>query len=426
MLLLLSKSIELPVFLYNIFLVLYRLGIVVASLWNPKAKKWVAGRKGLLDKIQRSVRKNNSRTIWFHCSSLGEFEQGKPIIEQIKARYPKHQIVLTFYSPSGYEVKKNYEGADYVFYLPIDSRKNARSFLNHIDPALVVFIKYDYWYYYLHEIKRRKIHCLLVSAVFRKDQPFFQWWGGLQRKMLLCFTEVFVQNNASKGLLEKINIPSVVSGDTRFDSVIDTAIKFESLPAIEQFIGHDRCIIAGSTWETDEVILKEALIKLNYPNVKLIIAPHEIHPKHLDELNDLFPASITFSQLASRSMNTHVLIVDNIGMLSRLYNYGSITYVGGGFTRDGVHNVLEPAVYGKPVLFGNNYKKYREAIELVTSGGGISFSTPEELHQIIKTLLTNENDYRQRCEAAKNYVGNNKGAVEKILRYIDEKRLLTN
>ena len=280
--LLLRKSKKLPVFLYIIFLLLYRTAIGVSSLWNPKAKKWLTGRKDIFKKIQSEILSlpgsDSSKIIWIHCSSLGEFEQGKPIMEKIRAQGYQHKIVLTFFSPSGYEVKKNYPDADSIFYLPIDSRKNARKFIDLIKPSLVIFIKYDYWYFYLDEIKKRKIKCLLISALFRKDQAFFKWYGRLHREMLECFTQIFVQNEESKRLLETIHINNcTVSGDTRFDAVIEIANKFQPMPVIEDFIAQKKCIVAGSTWTEDEVALQMVFDRLKDYDLKLIIAPHEVH-----------------------------------------------------------------------------------------------------------------------------------------------------
>jgi len=412
---------------------LYSLAIRISSPWNIKAGKWIKGRKNILKKIQSEIpagqRSKASKLIWVHCSSLGEFEQGKPVIEKIRAQGTKNRILLTFFSPSGYEVKKNYPGADHIFYLPMDSKKNAQKFIDLINPSLVIFIKYDYWYHYLSEIKKRKINCLLISAVFRKDQVFFKWYGGLQRKMLSCFTHIFVQSEESKKLLKTINVINcTVSGDTRFDTVIEIAGHFEPIPLIEEFIGNKKCIVAGSTWKEDEEILQKAFDELLDHELKLIIAPHEIEEARLTGLKKLFPASLKFSEITTdpnQKFNS-VLIIDNIGMLSRLYKYAYVTYVGGGFTKDGVHNVLEAAVYEKPVVFGTNYKKYKEAIDLVENEGAKSFSAKDELYQILLTLLNDEDDYMQKCLASKNYVLQNRGATEKILRYIEEKRLLTS
>ena len=422
-----AKIKNLSGFFYSIFLWLYRVAVGISSIWNEKARKWIDGRKRLFEKIKREVNGSKPGIVWVHCSSLGEFEQGKPVMEKIKSQYPNHKLLITFFSPSGYEIKKDYAGADHVFYLPMDSPGNARKFLDIVRPTLAIFIKYDYWYYYLSEIKRRSVHCFLVSAVFRQDQAFFKWYGTLQRKMLSCFTQIFVQDEGSKELLETVNVDHcAVSGDTRFDTVVELSEKFEPVTLVESFISSDKAIVAGSTWPKDEEFLQTAFNKLASDRLKLIIAPHEINDDHLDEIKKLFPSSVRFSQLTSHlSTRSNILIIDNIGMLSRLYKYSFITYVGGGFTHDGVHNVLEAAVYGKPVLFGKNYKKYKEAAELIQVGGAISFSDPEGLYKTLITLLNDKGDYGSRCNASKNYVRENKGATGKVLSYIEINRLLT-
>lgn len=422
-----AKIKNLTGFYYSIFLWLYRLGITFSSLWNEKARRWIAGRRNIFEKIKFETQNSKSDVVWVHCSSLGEFEQGRPVMEKIKLRYPNNKLLVTFFSPSGYEIKKDYREADHVFYLPMDSKKNAQKFLDIVKPSMVIFIKYDFWYYYLSEIKKRNINCLLVSAVFRKDQAFFKWYGSLHRKMLNCFTQIFVQNEESKKLLETINVNHcIVGGDTRFDTVVETAEKFEPIRVVQGFIDGKRTIVAGSTWGKDEEVLQTALNKPAFPGIKLLIAPHEIHIARLDELKKLFPAAIRFSELSrDSSLTGNILIIDNIGMLSRLYKYAHVAYVGGGFTKDGVHNVLEAAVYGKPVLFGSNYQKYKEAIDLVEVGGALSISDPEKLHETLMILLNDESDYTARCIASKKYVLENKGATEKVLNYIEMNRLLT-
>ncbi len=422
------QIIRMSLLFYNIFLVLYTVGIHTYSLWNNKAKKWIAGRKNIFETIKLKTQNSKSKIVWFHCSSLGEFEQGRPLMEKMKAQIPGFTLLITFFSPSGFEVTKDYTGADYIFYLPIDSKKNAQRFLDLVRPSLVIFIKYDYWYYYLTEIKKRKINCLLVSAIFRGGQSFFKSYGTLQRKMLLCFTGIFVQNEESKELLKTINIENcIVTGDTRFDTVIKIAEKFDPIPPVENFIGNQKCIVAGSTWKEDDKVLQQVLAKLLDHNLKLIIAPHEMNQANLAELKSLFPASIRFSQMTGYQPTAgNILIIDSFGLLSRLYKYAYIAYVGGGFTKDGVHNILEAAVYGKPVVFGKNYKKYKEAIDLIKYEGAKSFADKDDLYQIFLTLINDEEDYRQRCQASENYVYENKGATEKVLNYIEEKRLLTS
>jgi 3-deoxy-D-manno-octulosonic-acid transferase len=343
-------------FFYHIFLGLYAVGIRFTSIWNKKARMWINGRKGLLEKLEMSIGKNPGKIIWFHCASLGEFEQGRTLIEAIRSQYPGYKILLSFFSPSGYEIQKNYQGAEWVIYLPLDGKKIAKRFLEVINPSLIVFIKYDLWYYYLSLAKENGIPALLVSAVFRKQQSFFTWYGRLQRKMLNFFNHIFVQNDLSASLLNNIGMQNVtVAGDTRFDRVAEISKNSKPIPAIEDFISRHNCIVAGSTWKDDEEMLQKWFA--SDPEKKLIIAPHEITETRIEFLEKLFPGSIRFSKLETSGKETKVLIIDNIGMLSRLYSYGDITYVGGGFTRDGVHNVLEAAVWGKPVIMWPNYKK---------------------------------------------------------------------
>jgi 3-deoxy-D-manno-octulosonic-acid transferase len=423
----------LSVIFYNIFLCLFRAAIHTASLFNPKAKKWVIGRKNIFSRLDNTI-PTNEKIIWFHCASLGEFEQGRPVIERMRSDFPSHKILLTFFSPSGYEVQKNYKGVNWVFYLPMDSARNARLFLEIVQPVLVVFVKYEFWYYYLKKIKYRNIPLILISALFRPDMSFFKWYGKLQRKMLSRFDHLFVQNETSLKLIEEIGLAAIcsISGDTRFDRVLQIASKFEPLPLIEKFIGTQKSIVAGSTWPEDEVVLNEAFGILKGNSLKLIIAPHEINDKHLTEIISLFPNAVRYSQLneLESTLNADVLIIDNVGMLSKLYRYATIAYIGGGLKAAGVHNVLEAAVYGKPVLFGEFYKKYTEAIGLVNSKGGLSFTVDkksgEKLGEVIEKLVNNQEEYNNRSEAAAIFVQSHAGASEKIIQFIQEKRLLTN
>lgn len=428
----LFKPNSLAVFFYNIFLLLFKAGIHAAVPFSPKAAQWVRGRKQVFEKLAAAI-PPGEKIVWMHCASLGEFEQGRPLLEKMREIYPEYRFLLTFFSPSGYEIQKNYKGADWVFYLPADSAGNARRFLEIVHPCLVIFVKYEFWYYYLKKIKYRNIPLILVSALFRKDMSFFKWYGGLQRKMISRFDHLFVQNQSSAGLMEEIGLSSItsISGDTRFDRVIEIAGRFEPIPAIEQFIGKDRCLIAGSTWPADEEVLASALNSNAAPPLKLILAPHEIGEKHIVDIEKLFPDSIRFSRLSTWNNGPEkTLIIDNIGMLSRLYRYGWLTYIGGGMEKNGVHNVLEAAVYEKPVLFGPFYQKYTEATGLVNAGGGISFTDNnkdgEMLRELICMLADDPDEYQQRCRAAAAFVQSNKGATQKILQYIQEKRLLTS
>lgn len=400
-------------------------------------------------------KKPGGPVVWMHCSSLGEFEQGRPVLEIISRQYPGTVIVLTFFSPSGYEVRKNYPGADYIFYLPLDSKSNAKKFISLINPSLVLWVKYDYWYYYLTELRKRNIPILLLSGIFRPDQPFFKWYGRLHRYMLEAFTHLFVQTPDSKKLLGTLGLSRNVSiaGDTRFDRVVEIADAAEHYPLIETFCGKYPVIVAGSTWPEDEEEIDHYANM--HPGIRFIIAPHEIDRDHLQEVQRLFKSSVLYSQLltsnsplttdsspgathhspvnsVSPTLTTHhspltknTLIIDNIGMLAHLYRYATICYVGGGFGNDGVHNVLEAAVFGKPVVFGPVIEKYIEAVELVNSGGGIVIDSALEAESVFTRLLSDAGEYDQAGQAARNYVYTKKGATEKIVAFIREQNLLT-
>jgi len=422
----LSKS------LYNLFLFLYSCGIRVVAIANPKARKWILGRRNIFDTINEQRSTSNEQPIWMHCASLGEFEQGRPLLEALRSQNPKVKIVLTFFSPSGYEVMKDYRGADHVFYLPMDSPVNAKKFLDPVNPSLVLWVKYEYWFYYLAEIKKRNIPVLLVSGIFRKKQPFFKWYGEIWRKMLESFTHFFVQNTESQQLLSTIGFTENVSlnGDTRFDRVLEIADHFTAVPGIAEFCGNSQVIVAGSTWEEDEI---ELLHFVNvHKQVKFIIAPHEIDKANLKDVKEEFPDSIFYSELNNEQRTTdsgqpNVLIIDNIGMLSRLYKYATVAYVGGGYGADGVHNVLEAAVYSKPVVFGPVYEKFDEATGLINAGGAVSIDGgPVKLENILNNLLQDEAARKKMGEAAQQFVNENAGASKKIIQFIQEKRLLTS
>ncbi|UEG51314.1 3-deoxy-D-manno-octulosonic acid transferase [Ferruginibacter lapsinanis] len=416
------------IFLYNLFVLFYSLGIRIASLWNTKAKLWVNGRK-MFPVVKEPI------SVWMHCASLGEFEQGRPVLEELKRNDPSLKIVLTFFSPSGYEVMKEYKGADHIFYLPSDSPFNAKKFIDNINPSLVLWVKYEYWFYYLHELKKRNIPTLLISGIFLPSQPFFKWYGGLWKRMLSCFNHLFIQDEESKELLSTINVKEniTVSGDTRFDRVITIAEKFEPISLIDKFCKDSKVIVAGSTWEEDEAELIH-YVRIN-PNIKFIIASHSIDSENLKDVKKEFKGAVFYSELVLADQqlqsdnlirSTNILIIDNIGMLSRLYKYADITYVGGGFGDDGVHNVLEAAVYGKPVVFGPEFEKYLEAEELIESEGGITINNALELENVFNKLFSDETEIKKRSECAKNYVYSNAGATKKIVDHIYKNRLLTN
>lgn len=411
--------------LYNLFLLLYPLGAKLISVRNEKAKKWLQGRKNVFEQLRLIT--HDKKIIWVHCSSLGEFEQGKPLIEKLREQFSDVKIVLTFFSPSGYEVQKNYTGADYIFYLPLDSRSNATKFFDLVNPALAVFIKYEFWYYYISEANRRNIPLILASGVFRKSQPFFKWYGNFHRKMLQSISYFFVQDKRSIELLNSIGVQHVsVTGDTRFDRVIEIANQFQPIKIIEDFCGSAPVIVAGSTWTDDDEEL-DHYANINQ-HIRFIIAPHDISKARIDECLSLYKNSIRFSEYQSNNeqrSTSNVLIIDNIGLLSKLYRYSTISYIGGGFGADGVHNVLEAAVYGKPVVFGPEYEKYIEAVELVEREGAFPVENALELEQQFNKLLYDEVLYAKACSASETFVKENAGATEKIITYIQEKRLFT-
>jgi len=355
----------------------------------------------------------------------------------LKKNYPAFSIVLTFFSPSGYEHEKNNSGADHVFYMPVDSNTNAQKFYNIVQPALVVFIKYEFWNYYLHEARKRKIPLLLVSGIFRKDQPFFKWYGDFHRQMLQCFTHLFVQNEPALELLRTIQIDNVsVSGDTRFDRVWEIAQEFKPIPGIEVFCAGKKVIIAGSTWTDDDEALDH--YANTYKDYRFIIAPHDIGEDRLKECESLYHHSMRYSEFkkleagnlltgqAGWKPGINTLIIDNIGMLKYLYKYADVCYVGGGFGSDGVHNVLEAAVYSKPVVFGPEYDKYIEAVDLVEKNAAFSVDNALELEEILNELITDKNVYEEAAFAAGSYVKSKTGATGSVMKYIYEKRLLTN
>lgn len=368
----------------------------------------------------------NNPVVWMHCASLGEFEQGRPLLEKIKHQNTNTKILLTFFSPSGYEIRKNYEGADLVMYLPADSGKNAEVFINLVQPTLVIFVKYEFWHFYLAELKQRNIETILISGVFRTTQPFFQWWGSFYKKMLLNFSHLFVQDDASATLLASINITSNISvcGDTRFDRVTEMAEQWQPVSFIDDFIQPSKKIlVAGSTWKDDEALLAQ-WFEQHQNKWQLIIAPHEIDEAHIEQLQKLFSNSILFSELRTQhpKLKTfNCIIINTIGHLSKLYKYATSCYVGGGFTKDGVHNVLEAAVYGKPVITAPNIQKYREAVELKKAGGLFTVKNHTELSQLLVSI--NEND---SGKMAADYVLQNSGATQTIMNYLQEKRLFTS
>lgn len=407
--------------LYRIATQLYFAVIRLAAFFgNKKAALWVAGRKNLFDEIEAKASALQG-CYWFHCASLGEFEQGRPLMERIKKDNPQQKIVLTFFSPSGYEVRRNYAGVDAVFYLPADSPKNAKKFICLLNPKVAIYIKYEFWQCFLFELKKQGIPTFLVSGIFRKEQHFFKWYGKRLRKALNCFTRLFVQNEVSKTLLQNIGVTNVtVAGDTRFDRVAEVKAQAQKLPVIEEFIGDKKVFIAGSTWPEDEKIIAELIAKRS-EGWRFIIAPHEVNNTSISRLQQLFPDCELFSQ--PKNLQSNVLIIDSIGILSSIYQYATIAYVGGGFDK-GIHNILEPAVYGVPVVFGPNHKRFAEAIALVASGAGFSIGNANDLVKSFDQLNANEAFYHSACANAGAYVADNAGATSRFIHYLKNERLL--
>lgn len=357
-----------------------------------------------------------------HCASLGEFEQGLPLLESINKRYPHTKVLLSFFSPSGYEAKKNFEGADLVTYLPFDGKANAQEFINMIQPSLVIFVKYEFWHFYLDTLRKRNIPTILASGLFRPSQPFFKKWGDFHRNMLNCFTYFFVQDENSAQLLKTIGHSKnvMVSGDTRFDRVAEIAAKKTSLPLIEKFC-YKKTLIAGSTWPEDEALLREW--HSVEPDWNLMIVPHEISITHLEKLKKIFPHSICLSQIPEQNekIENSVLIIDKMGILSKIYQYAALCYIGGGLKKSGHHNILEAAVYGKAVITGPYINKFSESVALKKAGGSFIVESGRELSMI----SSNQERWENAGQIAVAFVESNKGATEKIMKWIQENRLLS-
>ena len=416
-------------FFYNLFVSLYQIGIKLIAFRSPKAKLWLEGRSGIFKKLQYWKNELNisDKIIWVHCASLGEFEQGRPIIENIKKDYPHYKILLTFFSPSGFEVRKNYNQVDAVFYLPMDGKQIAQQFIDIVKPNFVIWVKYEYWYHYLTTLKTRNIPLFLVSAKFRDTQPFFKWYGGLWIKILQSFTHLFLQNDETSAvLLEKILIKNfTIAGDTRFDRVVAIANNKNILPEeIISFCKNEKVIVAGSTWEEDEELL------LHYanvhPEIKFIIAPHDIDVERIADVKKIFKNAKTFSDMMEGEKVNQILIIDNIGMLSQLYKLGDVAFIGGGFNDSGIHNILEAAVYGKPIIFGQVYEKFTEAVDLVNAGGAYTIESALALETLLDKLFMDKILLENASSVSKQYVIKMQGATNKIINYLHENRLLTS
>jgi 3-deoxy-D-manno-octulosonic-acid transferase len=406
-------------FLYNLFVYFSEFILKIIALFSPKIKLFVNGRKDVFKTLASAINPKD-QTIWFHAASLGEYEQGLPVMEKIKLQFPNHKIILTFFSPSGYEVRKNNTVADVTVYLPIDTIANAKEFLKLVHPELVFFIKYEYWPNYLNELKKANVKTYLISGIFRENHAFFKWYGGFYRNALKTFDYFFVQNESSKKLLQSIGYNNVkVSGDTRFDRVVSILERDNSLGFIEQFKDNTTTIVIGSSWPKDEAIVVNFINQTN-ENVKFIIAPHNIRSEQIQELkNSIIKKTVLFSEKENENLaDFEVFIIDTIGILTKIYSYADIAYVGGGFVNKGLHNILEPATFGIPIVIGPYYSHFAEATALINLEGCISISNQNQLNNSFENLISNEDIRHEKGHICETFVQMNIGATEVILRHI--------
>lgn len=408
-------------FLYNLGIQAFKLGLQLASPFNPKAKLWVEGRKNWKENLKsKVVSLQLENAVWFHCASLGEFEQGRPVIEKLKKEFPQQKVVLTFFSPSGYEIQKNYPHADLVAYLPADTANNANTFLSILKPKLAIFVKYEFWLNYLFELDKKQIPTFLISTVIKKHQSFFKWYGGNFRKALKTYRTIYTQDVHSIKLLRVLKVSTgVLAGDTRFDRVLQICSAPKQIKEIEEFAKDSFVIVAGSSWQKDEDYLIESYITLRqkHSQLKLIIAPHEIDKKNIDRLSNLLIKNKLAFHLFSDNPPAYtdsILVVNAIGFLSSIYQYGTVALIGGGFA-NGIHNILEPTVYGLPVLFGPNYHKFNEAYEVIDLNVGFVVNDAAELTNQLTMLIEDKSVLVESSRLAKNYVLKNSGATNKIV-----------
>ena len=403
--------------IYNLAMYLLELGVKLAGLFSDKPAKMVKGHRDAYDLLKSKIDRN-ARYIWFHAASLGEFEQGRPLIERIRKEYPQYKILQTFFSPSGYEVRKNYDGADIVCYLPIDTPSNVKKFIDLVNPCMVFFVKYEFWQNYLNALSKRGVPVYSVSSIFRPGQIFFRWYGKSYQQVLKTFAHLFVQNEESKQLLAEIGVKNTtVVGDTRFDRVLDICAAAKQLPLVQKFKGDALTFVAGSSWGPDEDIFIKYFNA--HPEMKLIIAPHVVNDGHLKEIESKLQRScVRYTKATEENVEqADCLIIDCYGLLSSIYRYGEISYIGGGFGV-GIHNVLEAAVYGIPVIFGPNNKKFREAQHLLANKGGFEINGYEDFEQLMNKFLADEAYLKQSGQAAGDYVKGNAGAMDKIMKRV--------
>ena len=409
-------------FLYNLVVILASQLLKLTSLFSPKMKLFLDGRKSVFKELAYKI-KTTDKTIWFHAASLGEYEQGLPVMEAIKKQFPNHKIVVTFFSPSGYEVRKNNTIADVTIYLPLDTISNAKQFIELVHPEMAFFIKYEYWPNYLNELKNKNIKTYLISGILRENQTFFKWYGGFYRNALKTFDYFFVQNESSKKLLKSIGFNNVkVSGDTRFDRVVSILERDNSLDFIKQFKDNKTTIVIGSSWPKDENLLVN-YINQSSDDVKFIIAPHNIKSEQIQELkNAVAKKTVLFSDVETRLIaslqENNVFIIDTIGILTKIYSYADIAYVGGGFGNPGVHNILEPATFGVPVVIGSNFSHFAEATALVNMEGCISIQNQNQLNEAFDLLLQNEDERLEKGHVCSTFIQMNKGATQTIMNHI--------
>jgi 3-deoxy-D-manno-octulosonic-acid transferase len=408
-------------FLYNISIHLYSFLIHAVSLFNRKAHLWIEGRKNIFERIEEALentpKDKSGKIAWFHCASLGEFEQGRPVIEEFRSRFPSYKILLTFFSPSGYEVRKNYTGADWIFYLPADTIQNAETFISLVKPHMAFFIKYEYWYNYMRILHQKPFY--IISAIFRPGQHFFKWYGSWFRNQIRHVTWFFLQDHESAKLLLEKGINSFsITGDTRFDRVFAISRHPHSFPLVEKFCEDSQVILAGSTWPEDEEILFPMIMKSG-SSQRFIIAPHETHPERISSLvSRLKIPVLKYSEARNENvLDFRILIIDSVGILAHLYQYSDIAYIGGGFG-SGIHNILEAAAFGIPVIFGPNYEKFREAKELISLGGAFTISDTNQFIQYANRLLGSADEYSGCAETCRKYVHEHHGATEKIMEKI--------
>jgi len=411
--------------IYNLTVRLYSFVIFAASIKKTKARQWVEGRKDWKKTLIKKVAALKSeKRVWVHCASYGEFEQGRPLIEAIKKQHPDYAIVLTFFSPSGYEAFKDWKGADLICYLPLDTKSNARDFIGIVNPKTVLFIKYEFWVNFLVQLKKLTIPTFLVSAVFKPHHPFFKWYGGLFRRSLKTFTELFIQDEGSAALLDGLGIKNYeICGDTRFDRVVEIRKDFRPIPFFEEFCRNKKVIIAGSTWPKDEELLIDVFRKINDPDLILIFAPHHVDDKNIQNIEQTLnknnlPYLLYSDQNPDLSKN--ILIVNAMGVLNQLYHYADVTYIGGGFN-SGIHNCLEPAVFLKPVIFygGDDYHKYNEAVDLLKMKAAKNVSNVMDAEKAIRFFLDNPSALKEVESKLADYFEKNSGTTEKVLGFID-------